>query len=417
MKIAVVGAGISGLVCALELSRDHEVVVYESANRAGGHAHTITVTDDKNLLAIDTGFIVFNYEHYPHLSALFDQLGVKSQASEMSFSVCCDESGFEYSGSNLSTFFAQRRNLLRLESWQLLGDILRFNRDAKVSLDDGIEDRVTVGGFAERFGYSASFIDHYLLPLGGALWSCGVDTFRDFPVRFVLEFLRNHAMLQIGNRPVWRTVSGGAQEYVRRIVAQLGERVRLDHPVARVARVGRGIEIHLANGQAESYDEIVLASHADTSLALLERPEAEECEVLSAFPYQDNSVCLHTDISVLPQSTRAWASWNYRLPKSGHAQNCVTYNMNKLQALETDQTYCVSLNQSDRLDPRRVLRKETVRHPMFTLGRDAAQASHLNLIRRRGVSYCGAYWGFGFHEDGVRSAVAVCDAFGVARTF
>lgn len=417
MNIAVVGAGVSGLTCALGLGRQHNVTVFEAAGRPGGHAHTVDVRDGSSIIAIDTGFIVFNFVHYPLLSALFDSLGVRSQPSDMSFSVRCDESGFEFSGSSLNTFFAQRSNVLRPDTWRLLKDILRFNRDGTQSLKSGIEDHITVGDFAQQHGYSNVLLARYLLPLGGALWSCDTQTFRNFPMRFVLEFLRNHEMLQIGSRPAWRTVSGGSRHYVERLAGHLGSRLRLNQHVMGVARKGRGVEVCFTDGGRQTFDEAVLATHADTSLALLADAEDEERALLGTFPYQDNVVCLHSDTRVLPRTRRAWASWNYRIRKGGQDGTCVTYNMNKLQALESPTTFCVSLNQQEDLQPDQILHQETVRHPLFVPGRDKAQASHPKMIRRRGLSYCGAYWGFGFHEDGVRSAVSVCDAFGVERPF
>ena len=269
MNIAVVGAGVSGLVCALGLGRHHNVTVFETANRAGGHAHTVDVHDGRSSIAIDTGFIVFNFAHYPLLSALFDALDVKSQASDMSFSVRCDVTGFEFSGSNLNTFFAQRGNLLRAESWRLLKDILHFNRDGIKSLEGGLADQVTVGDFAKQHGYSDVLVDRYLLPLGGALWSCDTRTFRNFPMRFVLEFLRNHAMLQIGNRPVWRTVTGGSRHYVEQIAQALGSRLCLNRPVMQVLRSGQGVKLLFGGGDSQIFDEAVLATHADTSLSLI----------------------------------------------------------------------------------------------------------------------------------------------------
>lgn len=415
MKIAVVGAGVSGLVCALGLSRKHEVTVLEAAARPGGHAHTAMVDDNGRSIGIDTGFIVFNYAHYPHLTKLFERFDVKSQPSDMSFSVRCDKTGFEFSGSNFDTFFAQRRNLLRPDAWRLLFAIFSFNRDAKQALQQGLSDQMSVADFAQMKGYSSALVERYLLPLGGALWSSSVESFSRFPIRFFLEFLNNHAMLQIGNRPLWRTVTGGSTEYVGKVAKTLGSRLRLDQSVRQIAREGNHVMLHVGHESPERFDEVVLATHADTALQLVADPEADEQQVLASFPYQDNVVNLHTDTRVLPRSTRAWASWNYRIPATSHSDGCVSYNMNKLQALDCETTYCVSLNQESQLDPKKILRREIVRHPMFIPGRDEAQARQSELIRRRGVSYCGAYWGFGFHEDGVRSALAVCDAFDVER--
>lgn len=415
MKIAVVGAGVSGLVCALGLGREHDVVVFESAGRSGGHAHTVVVNEQSRSLAIDVGFIVFNFAHYPHLSSLFDRLGVVSQPSDMSFSVRCDRTQFEFSGSNLNTFFAQRANLLRMDAWRLLFSILRFNRIGQRTLQSPMSDQISVDEFTRQMGFDDVLVDRYLLPLGGALWSCSTETFRQFPMKFFLEFLQNHQMLQLGDRPVWRTVVGGSQEYVQRLTALLGSRIRLGEAVKEVSRAADGVYVRLESGSVERFDEVVLATHADTSLSLVSGADDEEQEMLGAFPYQDNSVCLHTDSRVLPESRRAWASWNYRVRNTSSTHTCVTYNMNKLQALDSTQTYCVSLNQDNDIDPDKILHSQVVRHPLFTPGRDAVQANHARLIRRSGLSYCGAYWGFGFHEDGVRSALAVCDAFGVER--
>jgi predicted NAD/FAD-binding protein len=415
LKIAVVGAGVSGLVCALGLGREHDVVVFEGARRSGGHAHTVVVNEQSRSLAIDVGFIVFNFAHYPHLSSLFDRLGVVSQPSDMSFSVRCDRTQFEFSGSNLNTFFAQRANLLRMDAWRLLFSILRFNRIGQRTLQSPMSDQISVDEFTRQMGFDDVLVDRYLLPLGGALWSCSTETFRQFPMKFFLEFLQNHQMLQLGDRPVWRTVVGGSQEYVQRLTALLGSRIRLGEAVKEVSRAADGVYVRLESGSVERFDEVVLATHADTSLSLVSGADDEEQEMLGAFPYQDNSVCLHTDSSVLPESRRAWASWNYRVRNTSSTHTCVTYNMNKLQALDSTQTYCVSLNQDNDIDPDKILHSQVVRHPLFTPGRDAVQANHARLIRRSGLSYCGAYWGFGFHEDGVRSALAVCDAFGVER--
>ena len=415
MKIAVVGAGVSGLVCALGLGREHDVVVFEGARRSGGHAHTVVVNEQSRSVAIDVGFIVFNFAHYPNLTSLFDRLGVVSQPSDMSFSVRCDRTQFEFSGSNLNTFFAQRQNLLRMDAWRLLFSILRFNRIGQRTLQSPMSDQISVDEFTRQMGFDDVLVDRYLLPLGGALWSCSTETFRQFPMKFFLEFLQNHQMLQLGDRPVWRTVVGGSQEYVQRLTALLGSRIRLGEAVKEVSRAADGVYVRLENGSVERFDEVVLATHADTSLSLVSGADDEEQEMLGAFPYQDNSVCLHTDSRVLPESRRAWASWNYRVRNTSSTHTCVTYNMNKLQALDSTQTYCVSLNQDNDIDPDKILHSQVVRHPLFTPGRDAVQANHARLIRRGGLSYCGAYWGFGFHEDGVRSALAVCDAFGVER--
>ena len=417
MRIAVIGSGISGLACALHLSQKYDVRLFESSDRAGGHANTILVKDENNIIPVDTGFIVFNEEHYPLLTGLFNWLKVESQNSDMSFSVCCEKTGFEYSGSNLNSFFSQRSNIYGLRSWKILYDIFRFNEHAKKALKIGIDDDITVSDFALRHNYSQEFIDYYLLPLGGALWSCAANKFRNFPIKFVLDFLNNHSMLQVIKRPTWRTVVQGSREYVSRISSRLGDRLYLNKEVAKVARMNKGIEIRFSDGTTDNFEEVVLATHADTSLHLNVDADPLEVELLSAFPYHENIVSLHTDTSLLPKFKRTWASWNYRLKDYSSGQACVTYNMNKLQNLKTQKTYCVSLNQHTEISPKFLIKEEVVRHPTFMPNREYIQSHHKDMIRRRGISYCGAYWGFGFHEDGIRSAMDVSKAFDVGSLF
>ncbi len=410
MQICVVGAGIAGLTTASILSRRHHVTVLEANDYAGGHTHTVDVNDGKRRLAVDTGFIVFNEPNYPRLCRLFDALGVQSRESDMSFSVHCERSGIEWNGSSLSQVFAQRSNLLRISHWQMLADIARFHREAPRALDT-LDDNVSVSDWLDRNRFGRGFAERYLLPLGGSLWSCSAERFSSFPVRFVLEFLHNHRMLQVSGRPTWKTVVGGSREYVKRLVAPFAERVYLSTPVAAVRRLARGVEVRTADGRTQRFDEVVLACHADQSLALLADADAVERDLLAAFPYQANDAVLHLDTRMLPDRREAWASWNYRIPCEPRSDVSVTYNMNMLQGLDSHLTWCVSLNPGNAVDPSKVARRFRYHHPLFTAGRCEAQSRHVELIRRRGVSYCGAYWGYGFHEDGVRSALAVCEGF------
>jgi predicted NAD/FAD-binding protein len=410
MRLCVIGAGVAGLTAASVLARRHQVTVLEANDYAGGHTNTVEVHDGHRTLAVDTGFIVFNEPNYPNLCRLFDALGVASRDSDMSFSVHCERSGIEWNGSSLGQVFAQRSNLLRPGHWRMLSDILRFHRGAPGALAQ-LDDAITVDAWLAREGYGRGFGERYLLPLGASLWSCSAERFGAFPMRFVIEFLHNHRMLQVEGRPVWKTVVGGSREYVKRLVAPFAERIHLNTPVAAVRRGAAGVTVRTIDGREESFDEVVMACHADQTLRLLVDADATEREVLSAFPYQANEAVLHTDTTLLPERPSAWASWNYRVPAARRAEVSVTYNMNLLQGLDSDTTWCVSLNPGNAVDPDKVRRRIRYEHPLFTTGRAAAQAQHAALVRRHGVSCCGAYWGFGFHEDGVRSALTVCEAF------
>jgi len=411
MRIAVIGAGISGLTAAHVLARRHQVTLYEAGSYAGGHANTVTVNDHGRETPVDTGFIVFNEPNYPNLCRLFGTLGVDSEISDMSFSVHCEASGLEYNGTSLNKLFGQRVNLARPVFWSMVRDILRFNRRAVEDLRNGLPDDLSVADYLVRGGYSESFARYYLLPLGASLWSCDPRAFSAFPIRFVVEFLHNHRMLQVDDRPVWRTVSGGSRSYVKKLLASYPGRFHLNAAVTAVERHPGSVSVRFHNGATENYDEVVLATHADQAARLVDKPRARESEVLSMFPYRRNRVTLHTDTRLLPDRKNLWAAWNYRIPAAESSQASVTYNMNILQNLRCRETYCVSLNPDAPVAENRVLRRFDYQHPMFVPGRDAAQRDHGELIRRDGVSYCGAYWGYGFHEDGVRSALNVCAAF------
>ena len=413
MRIAVVGSGIAGMTAAHVLSRRHEVTVFEAASRPGGHTRTVQVGEDGRTVGVDTGFIVFNERNYPNLCRLFDALGVASHASDMSFSVHCEATRFEYNPSTAGRLLAHKRNLLDPGHWRMLLDIMRFHRDAPRLLDAGMDDRLTVERFLAGTGYGEAFARHYFVPLGASLWSCPAERFAEFPARFVLEFLRNHAMLQVEGRPVWRTVTGGASRYIPKLVAPYRDRLRLGAVVARVRRTERTVHLRLADRREDEFDEAVIATHADQALAMVEAPDDEEVDVLRCFPYQENEVALHTDTAVLPERTGLWASWNYRIPARSRDAVMVTYHMNRLQRLDSDRDYCVTLNANGALRGDRVIRRMRDSHPMFMPGRASAQRAHPQLIRRRGISYCGAYWGFGFHEDGVNSALAVAGGFGM----
>ncbi|MBF2758872.1 MAG: FAD-dependent oxidoreductase [Ectothiorhodospiraceae bacterium AqS1] len=418
MRIAVIGAGISGMTAAWILSKRHEVSLFEADSRAGGHTSTVPVQEGKRTIAVDTGFIVFNEPNYPNLCRLFDALDVASHPSDMSFSVGCEASGFEYNPSALPSLLAGRRNFRRLGFWRMLIDIARFHRDAERRLDaapneGGIDDRLSVNDYLRESSYGEAFARHYFLPLGSSLWSCPASKFGEFPVRFVLEFLRNHAMLRVRNRPQWRCVSGGSARYIPRLTAAYKERLHLRCEVVRVRRTARGVCLDFADRRREEFDEAVIAVHADQALAMLDNPEEEESSVLRCFPYQRNEAVLHTDTRLLPRHPRIRAAWNYRIPAAGEGKVMISYWMNRLQRFEAMRDYCVTLNPGSALDPDRVIRRFDYAHPLFGAGTKEAQKVRDRFVRRRRLSFCGAWWGAGFHEDGVNSALEVAAGFGM----
>lgn len=409
MRIAVVGSGISGLVAALKLQAGHEVDLLEAADYAGGHTHTHTLQVEGQTLAVDSGFIVFNRTTYPHFSALLDELKVRSQPTDMSFSVRCERTGLEYAGSGLSGLFAQPANMLRPSFWKLWIDWLRFNRQARRLLPR-LDERLTVGEFFAQHRYSEAFREQYFLPLGSAVWSCPRSAFAGFPIKLVLEFYRNHGMLALPGKVRWEVVVGGSQRYVQAILGRLHKGIELRTRVRALRRMAGSIELQIDGQPPRTYDHVVLACHSDQALRMLgDQATRQELEILTAFPYQRNTAVLHTDTSVLPKNRRAWASWNYLLPATASAAATVTYDMTRLQSLPVRQRLLVTLNAEERIDPSKVLRRMVYHHPVFDARRAAMQRRHRELIDHHGLSYCGAYWGHGFHEDGVVSALAVAE--------
>lgn len=409
MRIAIIGAGVSGLVAAHHLCRAHDVSVFEANSYVGGHVNTVDVWEADQCIAIDTGFIVFNNWTYPNFIKLLDQLSVASNPTEMSFSVKAPASGLEYNGHSLNTLFAQRRNLFNPSFLRMVRDILRFNKQAKVVASKENESR-TVGQFLADNGYSPMFASHYLLPMGAAIWSCPTGCFADFPIQFIADFYNNHGLLNVKNRPQWRVIEGGSRSYVRELVRPFESAINLNCPVNSVVRTDDAVELFMAGNGGVKFDHVVFACHADTALEILGDQATEtEREVLGAFPYSRNTAVLHTDISVLPRRRRAWASWNYSLIGDDESAATLTYNMNILQGIESEKTYCVTLNSDSLVDPEQVHGRFEYSHPVFTLQRSVAQSRHHELIGPNRTSYCGAYWRNGFHEDGVVSALAVVD--------
>ena len=408
--MAIIGAGISGLVTALRLHPDHDVTVFEANNYPGGHTNTVDITIDNRQYAIDTGFIVFNDWTYPNFISLLNELGVSSRPTTMSFSVRDETSGLEYNGHSLNTLFAQRRNFFRPSFYRMLVEIVRFNRHAPALLA-GNDNDLTVGEFLKRGNYSRQFAQNYLMPMGAAIWSCPTGVFAKFPVRFIVDFYQNHGLLNVPNRPTWRVVDGGSRTYVQALARKLGNRIRLKTPINSIQRSPKSVEVTTQSGSVEEFDHVVFACHSDQALRILgSGATPTERELLGAFPYSRNTAVLHTDQSLLPKSRRAWASWNYLLKNDESAPASVTYNMNILQGIQSDKTFCVTLNDESRIASERVLRKFEYHHPVFTTRRAAAQSRHSELLNQNRTSFCGAYWGNGFHEDGVNSALAVVKA-------
>ncbi|MEM7349376.1 MAG: FAD-dependent oxidoreductase [Acidobacteriota bacterium] len=408
MKIAIIGGGISGLMAAHLLSREHHVRLFEAAPRLGGHTYTVPVKEGDRELWIDMGFIVFNDRNYPQFTRLLDDLGVASQPSTMSFSVRCERSGLEYNGGSLNQLFAQRSNLLRSSFHRMLRDILRFHRTAPRLLES--EEAPTLGQFLRQEGFSGPFVDHYLLPMTGAIWSARSDQMLDFPARTLITFLDHHGLLQVRGRPQWRAVRGGSRSYVEALQARLGERIVLGTPIDEVRRTPNGVEVKPQRAEAQCFDQVVIATHSDQALDLLADPTLAEREILSAIEYQESDVVLHTDASFLPRRPLARASWNYHLNAPQPQGVQVTYSMNRLQSLETQREYCVTLNRTTEIDPGSILERQRFAHPIFTGEAVAAQKRWSEINGTRRTWFCGAYWSWGFHEDGARSACRVAEA-------
>lgn len=413
MKIAIIGSGISGLTSAYLLARQHEVSVFEAADWVGGHTHTVQVRRGERDYALDTGFIVFNDWTYPNFIRLLGELGVGYQPTEMSFSVHDPASGLEYNGNNLNSLFAQRRNLLSPGFWGMLRDILRFNREA---LDDLQHERIaadtTLGRYLALGGYGQRFTNHYIVPMGAAIWSMSLADMLDFPLQFFVRFFKNHGLLSVSNRPQWYVVKGGSSAYIEPLTRSFAGAIRLNCPVQRVERDADGVTLHSSAG-SERFDKVVFACHSDQALAMLAQPSLPEQEILGALRYADNEVVLHCDTALLPRRRLAWASWNYRLGGPSRQPAAVTYDMNILQGLDAPETFCVSLNQSEAIDPDKVINRFTYAHPQFSLAGLAAQARVDELQGPQHSYFCGAYWANGFHEDGVVSGLRVARALGI----
>lgn len=403
MKIAVIGAGIAGNVAARLLHPAHEVTVFEAAGHAGGHSHTHEVEVGDRRVAVDTGFIVYNERTYPRFTDWLARLGVPTQESTMSFSLRDEASGLEYNGTSLNALFAQRRNLLRPSFLGMVRDILRFHREAPRLLEQS-GDELPLGSFLAAGRYGRAFREHYIVPMGAAIWSTDAGRMLEFPARFFVRFLHNHGMLTVNDRPVWRTIQGGSARYVAQLTAPFRHRIRLQTPVDWVRRLPAGVIVKPRGQEAQVFDAVFLACHSDQALALLADPGEPERQVLSAIPYQRNEAVLHTDRRLLPRRRLAWAAWNYHRPAEAQGRVALTYHMNLLQRLDTPDPLLVTLNRSDAIDPARILNRIVYHHPVFTPASVTAQSRQREINGARRTYFCGAWWRNGFHEDGVVSA-------------
>jgi predicted NAD/FAD-binding protein len=406
-RIAIIGSGVAGLVAARLLHPKHHITVFEARERIGGHVCTVDVdAPNGGRQAIDVGFIVYNEHNYPLFTRLLRQLDVRTQPSNMSFGVRCDRSGLEYGSENLRTLFAQPANALRPSFHSMLRGILRFNREAGIAVRNGAA-QLSLGEYLVKAEFSRSVTEHYLMPMGSALWSIPRGEVLEMPAEFFVRFFENHGMLTVNDQPEWRVITGGSARYVDALVTPFRSRIRTSTPVRRVERRHAHVVV-----DGENFDHVVFACHSDQALRMLSDASPREREVLSGLRFQPNEVVLHTDTSVLPRSKRAWASWNYHVQAEGDEAATVTYNMNRLQTLEAKATYCVTLNATDTIEPETILHRTTFSHPVFDRDAIVAQERHDEISGVDRTHFCGAYWGFGFHEDGVRSAVKVARRFG-----
>lgn len=412
MRIAIVGSGIAGLICAHVLGPHHDIVLYEADDRFGGHSNTVLVNEGAKTHSIDTGFIVHNDRNYPNLVGLFDELGMETVDSEMSFAVTDRSSGFTYRATSLNTIFADRKNVFQARMWRMLIDIFRFYRDANSYLDDMTMPEVSIGEFCEARNYSEAFMELHLVPMGAAVWSASPQTFDEFPARSLLRFLSNHGLLGVRDRPLWKTLKGGSKAYVDAILDRFEGETRLSSPVEAIVRTQLFAGI-TAGGKTEQFDEVILACHSDQALALLADATDAETEILGSIRYQPNTATLHSDSSLLSPKRAAWAAWNYERLSSVDLAAAITYDLTNLQRLDTETRYLVSLNSSDRIDPARTIANFAYSHPVFDGPAMEAQSRWPEISGKNRTHFCGAYWSYGFHEDGMKSGLRVCDAVGV----
>jgi predicted NAD/FAD-binding protein len=410
MKVAIIGTGIAGNVAAYQLNKHFDITVFEANNHVGGHTHTHSIHLDDEHHDIDTGFIVFNHWTYPNFVELLNKLGVEIQPSNMSFSVKCERTGLEYNGTTLNSLFAQRRNLFKPSFHRMIKDILRFNEEARHLLN-AEETSITLGEYLQQNNYSQEFITNYIVPMGAAIWSSAPQAMMNFSAYFFIRFFNNHGMLNVNDRPQWYVIKNGSRRYVEKLTQEFKDKIFLNTPIEWIQRFDTHVLIKARGHEAMTFDHVFLACHSDQALKLLRDPTRDETSVLGAIPYQRNEAVLHTDHKLLPKKRRAWAAWNYHILNRDTQRVAVTYNMNILQSLPSRNTFCVTLNNTDAIDPTRVLKRIQYDHPLFTVEGIAAQKRQEEINGARRTFYCGAYWRNGFHEDGVVSALDAVEHF------
>ena len=411
MKIAIIGSGISGLVCGHLLYKNFDLSIFEANDYIGGHTHTIDVIRADGSYAVDTGFIVFNEVTYPNFCALIDQLDVASLPTRMNFSVRCEKTGLEYGSDSVNTLFTQRRNILSPSYWRMLLEIFRLRRHLADYIASDAPD-MSMGAFLSRHNYSQRFIDHFVVPLGASLWSAEPGKIREFPARTFGRFFENHGFLRATNPIQWRVIVGGSKQYVEKLVSPFAHKIHLSTSVKRVHRTVDYVELEFADRDKERFDQVIFATHSDQALKILADPTEDERTILGAVPYQENVTVLHTDETLLPRNRKAWSSWNYAILPDQAERAAVTYNMNILQSIVAAETFCVSLNMQHRIEAEKILGRYIYHHPVYLERSVTAQAKHGVISGQNRTHFCGAYWGYGFHEDGVKSGLAVGKYFG-----
>lgn len=409
-RIAVIGAGISGLTAAYRLADDFDVTVFESEGRIGGHSSTVYVETDTGAMPIDTGFIVFNDRNYPNFNELLDEIGAPHVRSNMSFSVSDEGGEFEYAGSSPNALYATRRNIINPRFHRMVRELVRFNREARKFIQSGADDDISLREYLAQGGYSEYFVDRLIVPQVSAVWSADPAQLYEFPARIVFQFFDNHGVLELTGRPQWRTIAGGSNEYVKRLTASFDDKIEIGVAAEAIRRGESGVAIKLSDGAEAIFDEVVVATHSDQALKMLADPTETERQLLGSIPYVGNDVVLHTDASLMPKRRAAWSSWNFHLLDQPRDRTTVTYWMNNLQPIASEQDYFVTLNLSDMINPDAVIYEQNFSHPVFTAQGLRAQERHAEISGVNRTHYCGAYWRWGFHEDGVWSGIRAAES-------
>ena len=411
LKIAIVGTGISGLTSAYILNKRHDITIYEKNNYIGGHTHTHKIKDKNQFFNIDSGFIVYNENTYPNFIKLLDIINIKRQHTDMGFSVKSSKLDFEYAGNSLNSIFSKKTNLFNLKFLKMIYEILKFNRlsNKEIAMDN---HDLTLKKYLKSNSFSQYFINNYIIPMGAAIWSTSPKLMLDMPAHFFIRFFKNHGLLQITNRPQWWVIKNGSKQYVKELIKSFKDNIKLNARIESIKRLNNKIYINV-NGIEEIFDKVIIGTHSDQALQLLEKPTNEEKNILNKIKYQKNIALIHTDDTILPKRKLAWSSWNYLINENKNDLVTLTYNMNILQRLKSDTTYCVTINNTEDLNKSKVIKKITYHHPLFTVNSVKAQTDKDNICGKNNTYYCGAYWGYGFHEDGVKSALDVCKKFGL----